>query len=945
MRLGRTSPLLLLALSAACGSGGEDVDTSTSNLGSIERLTFTADGGRYLAVEVMSDSLVHVEYAIGNTPDAERALYASPMIARRTFEGPKQFQRTGDGFTTSAIEVHVDRGSLCATVIDRDKRTTQTTICPERLNEPKKAITLGKYGTEHLYGLGEEFLDYGNADGSWLGRVRSPGGDFGNAMRWWNGGGPGNTQIPILYSKGRDTSWAFLYDNVYQQRWDFQGDPFRVESYGDQQRGYLMVGKGLAELRRQYMDLVGRPPVPPKRMFGYWSSEFGFDDWAELDRKLGGIQNAGFPIDGVALDVFWFGTNFYGDAEANGRGPMGTLRFDGGRFPNAPDKIRKLKDEQGVGVMLIEESYVNKELPEHADLAQRGMMAKDCDGCGPTFIGYNPWWGKGGMIDWTNDDAGDYWHQTKRKPLVDMGVVGFWTDLGEPEMFYSGAFYHGVEDGKHAHSDIHNLYNLKWIESIARGFQKSGSTQRPFMMSRAGAAGIQRYGAAMWSGDIGANSGSLAAHLHSQMHMSMSGIDYYGADIGGFHRQSADGDAGELFTQWLGDGALFDVPARTHAWNLCNCLEVTPDRIGNVAANLANIRQRYELSAYTYSLAHQAHETGDAVFPPLALVFPDDPNVADMGNEKMIGPFLLAGGVAKHGESERGVYLPKGRWVNYHSGEWTTSNGGYVDGVPEYRGGLFKVPLFAREGAIIPKMFVDDKTMNILGKRRDGSRRDDLVVRVVPGADATSFTLREDDGETTAYLAGKIRTTKISQQLTGKRVTVNIDAANGSYDGAPSSRIHTLEVVLPDGRATAASVNGQSVPFTQGDGNMVVVNAGNLSVSQSKTITIDFDAAPATTSVNFVCDNGGTQFGESVYITGNLPELGNWAPGAAIKLDPSVYPKWTGVVMKLPPNTDIDWKCLVRQENASNASRWMNGDNVHVRTPASGFGGTSYARF
>ncbi len=959
MGLARSSSLLFLLAAAACGApGGDDADSSESNLGAIQRLTFTS-GGRYLAIEVLDDSRFHVEYASGSPPASDSALYTTPMIARRTFDGPKTFARAGSSFSTSQMKVSVDPGSLCATVFGRTRNVTQTTICPDALEQPRKALTLGKYGTQHVYGLGEEFLDYGVADGSYMGRMRSPGGDFGNAMKWWNGGGPGNTQIPVMYATGDGTSWAFLFDNVYQQVWNFQGDPFRVDTFGDQLRGYVMVGSGLADLRRQYMDLVGRPLVPPKRMFGYWTSEFGYDNWAEVEGKLAGLRAAAFPVDGFALDIFWFGTQFFGQAEAQARGPMGTLRFDASRFPNAPDELRKLRDQQGVGVMLIEESYVNHELPEHGDLGSRGFLAKDCETCGPTFIGYNPWWGKGGMIDWSNDAAGDYWFDQKRKPLVDMGVSGFWTDLGEPEMYNASAWYAGVEPGKHSHSDIHNLYNLKWDESIARGFQRAGITTRPFMMSRAGAAGIQRHGAAMWSGDIGSNAGSLAAHMHAQMHMSMSGIDWYGADIGGFHRESTDGDEGELYTQWLGYGALFDTPMRTHAWNLCNCLETTPDRIGNVAANLASIRLRYALSAYTYSLAHQAHETGDAVYPPMALVFPDDPNVAEMGAEKMIGSFLLAAPVAKHGEADRGVYLPRGRWADFRTGEWISSNGEWTQGVPEYRAGMFGVPLYAREGAIVPEMFVDEKTMNVLGKRSDGSRRDDLVVRVYPSAQQTSFTMSEDDGETTAYLSGQVRKTTIGQQLSGPHVRVSIGSAAGTYAGAPSSRQHVLEVVLPDGRASAVALGGSALAklgsraewdaadrgWFQDADNMVRVKLGSLAVSDAKTVTIDFDPSAAQTSVNFECDGATTMPGESVYVTGSLDALGNWSPASAIKLDPSVYPKWTGVVGGLPPNASFEWKCFVRQENGTTASRWAAGGNASMRTGASGFAGTTYVHF
>src|SRR5690606_18753202 len=99
--------------------------------------------------------------------------------------------------------------------------------------------------------------------------------------------------------------------------------------------------------------------------------------------------------------------------------------------------------------------------------------------------------------------AGEAWHDAQRQHLLDEGVVGHWLDLGEPEMYDANDWAYGVLPGKHAHADYHNLYSLKWAESIAAGYERNDSTARPFMLTRAAAAGIQRFGAATWSADIG----------------------------------------------------------------------------------------------------------------------------------------------------------------------------------------------------------------------------------------------------------------------------------------------------------------------------------------------------------------------------------------------------------------------------------------------------------
>src|SRR5262249_2402255 len=156
-----------------------------------------------------------------------------------------------------------------------------------------------------------------------------------------------------------------------------------------------------------------------------------------------------------------------------------------------------------------------------------------------------------------------------------------------------------------------------------------------------------------------------------------------------------------------------------------------------------------------YSLAHLAYRDGDPVVPPLALVYPDDPNVQGVADEKLLGRDLLLAALPEYGVTTRAVYLPAGEWVDYASGERPSGAGGAHGGPGTGQGGS-RLPLFARSGAILPEMFVDDQTMNAVGRRLDGSSRDELVVRVFAAPTATSFTLFEDDGETTAYQQGAV---------------------------------------------------------------------------------------------------------------------------------------------------------------------------------------------
>ena len=820
---------------------------------SVERVAFNA-GSAALVVEVLDDDVMHFEFApAGAAADAWTPLYTTPMVAKTDYDGPRRFANDGNGtLETAALRVSVDGASLCMTVTDTTKPppVALTTICPDALGTKDQALTMTANGTQHVYGLGEHFLTLGVASGDWLGRTVQPGNAEGNAITPFDGGNTGNAQFPVLYAlAGGGASYALFLDHAYAQQWSFTGDPWTVRTGGDRIRGYVLGGRDLPGLRSRYMELVGRPLVPPRKMFGLWVSEFGYENWAELESKLQTLRASQFPVDGFVMDLQWFGGVFRPPSQ------MGALTWDTTHFADPAGELARLRDTQGVGLMVIEEPYVVTARPEFADLTARGYLVRQCDGCAPVEV--SDFWGKGGMLDWTSDAAGDFWHDSKRQPLIDMGVLGHWTDLGEPEVYDRSGWYVGFAGlGLHGQRDVHNLYNLLWAESIYRGYLRHAVVQRPFILSRSGTAGMQRFGAAMWSGDIGSNLDSLAAHFNVQMHMSFSGIDYFGADIGGYFRSALQGDLTDVYTEWFANGMLLDVPGRPHTLNLCNCNQTAPDRVGDVPSNLENLRLRYRLIPYLYALAHRAHRYGEPVVPPLVFYYQDDPAVAEIGDEKLLGRDLLVATSSTVAQTERDVYLPRGTWIDYHSNAWFSSSGEWLHAVPLRVNGFFQLPLFVRAGAIVPEMYVDAQTMNALGKRVDGSVHDELIVRVYADETPSQFTVYEDDGVTSAYEQGAVRTTVVAQRRSGDKITVSIAAAQGTYAGAPARRSNVVEVVSRDSvpvsatldgtvltrQPTAAALDSAESGWTAADGLMVVKSAP-LDVSAVKRVEVRVQSA------------------------------------------------------------------------------------------------------
>ena len=973
----------------------------------------------YVVVEVLDDDLVHFEIAaVGDGPAVSEPIYTSPMVQRTAWEGPSAVTVSGTTVETSELRIEVDENDLCIRVEDLARGVYLTTICPVDLTRAWKGIDIDPAAFEHVYGLGQQFKNAGSADGDWtaLG-VRQGEGLLGNGFAGFQQAAVGNVQIPVAYFVGKGVNAALMMDNVYKQSWDFVANWWQARMFGDQLRFFVMAGPDLPDLRSDYMELTGRPPVPPRKAFGLWVSEFGYDGWEEVDALRDGLRAADFPVDGFVLDLNWFGGVVPGAASES---EMGRLDWDQDQEPRLADNPYSFPEPGAriaayaadhLGLVAIEESYLADTTDTFSEMPDALSSYHRTDGrCDPLrqdrpVTRVQGFWGVGRMIDWTDPEAGRWIHDNRRRPsLSGLGLIAHWTDLGEPETFDPAACYDGVEPGKADHPDVHNLYNLLWNRSIWQGYAAHqgepnalGVTNpRPFIVTRSGAAGIQRYGAAMWSGDIAANLESLATHMNAQMHMSMSGIDYYGADIGGFRREtmpyndkqgSYRGYQDELYTQWFANGAWFDVPVRPHTDNefvvVTPPYATAPHLVGDLESNRANLRQRYELIPYYYSLAYRAHLEGEPVVPPLVFYHQEDPAVRRIGHEKLIGRDILVAIVARHGEYERDVYLPAGRWANYHSHEWVESDGETVADVPVYRDGLFRLPAFVRAGAILPKMQVDASTKDAFGRRRDGGIDPTLVLRVYADAAPSSFMLYEDDGTTLLYDAEARpryhhRRTEIVQQ--GGRVTIApaVDiGGTGAYPGAPSSRSVVVEMVAEDAEATAVSLDGSALPksaspeafaaaesgWRNAGRNLILAKSPPSDVYDRTEFVVSLAPVAPATSVSFVCDRGFTVPGESVYAIGSLPALGAWDPAAAVRLAPSVYfdyivapppghvgpgpssPVWTGVVDDLPPETSFEWKCIRRREDGSGSPTWEAGENNRHLTTASGYSGRSYGSF
>jgi alpha-glucosidase (family GH31 glycosyl hydrolase) len=297
------------------------------------RYKFQSPAG-YLLVEFLDDDLVHFELApVGPGPDTDQPVFTSLMVYKTDYPGPQFVDDDGSGtLSTSDLIVQVDQQDLCVTVSDKARQPTLrlSTFCPYNFEKDFRGISFTPETFTQAYGLGEKFISPGISDSDWVGETRFPG-EMGNKQESWNNGSVGNDQFPVLYLLGEGLdNYALFVDNPYKQYWDFSTSPWKAAMYGDAIRFYVMSGPDLPDLRQDFMELVGHAPLPPKQAFGLWVSEYGYDNWAELEDKLSTLRANNFPVDGFVLDLQWYG----GILENSDDTQEGSLTWDLNNFPD-----------------------------------------------------------------------------------------------------------------------------------------------------------------------------------------------------------------------------------------------------------------------------------------------------------------------------------------------------------------------------------------------------------------------------------------------------------------------------------------------------------------------------------------------------------------------------------------------------------------------------------
>ncbi|MEW1803546.1 glycoside hydrolase family 31 protein [Streptomyces virginiae] len=447
-------------------------------------------------------------------------------------------------------------------------------------------------------------------------------------------------------------------------------------------RCWLLVGTP-ARVLQGWSGLTGSAAVPPQWALGYQHARWGFGSAAEVRRVVAGYASRGLALSAVHLDIDHY------DGHR-------VFTVDEERFPDLPGLARELR-EKGVRLVSIVDPAVKAGDALHAaglTVGSGGAFVRDARG---QEVRGEVWPGECAYPDFTDPVVREWWGGLYEERLA-QGFSGFWHDMNEPVSFAAfgdstlpRSARHAMDGAGGDHREGHNVYALGMARAGWEGLVRLRPAERPFLFSRSGWAGMQRYGGT-WSGDVETSWEGLRASLALVLGLGLCGVPYSGPDVGGFGGSPTP----ELYVRWLQLGSYLPL-FRTHSaiWaGRREPWEFGPEVEEQARAAMA---ERERLRPYFVTLAHMARRTGAPYVRPVWWGAPEDRRLRDCEDSFLLGDALLVAPVLECGADRRAVRLPRGRWYDTATGAAHEGPGQILLDAPQGR-----IPVLARAGAVLP---------------------------------------------------------------------------------------------------------------------------------------------------------------------------------------------------------------------------------------------------
>ncbi len=552
--------------------------------------------------------------------------------------------------------------------------------------------------------------------------------------------------IPMYYALNQGVAYGIFFDNSFRTRFDFGSSEYGNTCFsaeGGELNYYFLHGPGLDNVARTYARLTGTHALPPIWALGYHQCRWSYHPDSHVREIAAGFRERDIPCDALYLDID------YMDGYR-------CFTWDSKAFPSPKILVDDLRDMGFQTVTMIDPGI--KEDPNYSvyrEGMEKNMFLRTVDGVvakGPVWPGFCA------FPDFTNPEVRSWWGNLYEGLYKDIGISGFWNDMNEPAVFHihhktlpDNVMHH--HDGLAcSHRKAHNIYGQQMNRSSWEGCRVLQPEKRPFLLSRASFSGGQRF-SAIWTGDNCSDWEHLQIANIQCQRLAISGFSFCGTDIGGF-TGNADG---ELFVRWLqlgvfhplmrvhsiGKHASGDAMPAEEAELLDPDLHIAdqePWSFGDKWTDLAKkaIELRYCLLPCLYSAMWLHTLDGSPILRHLAFADGQDPKLWDIERDFLFGEHLLVSPVVQSKVQRQGVYLPKGNWYYFWTGQ-LASGEMFVTVMPD------QIPFFVREGAVLPVYPIRQHT---------GVPFDELTLYVYYTNNLETSHLYEDAGEGYTYQDG-----------------------------------------------------------------------------------------------------------------------------------------------------------------------------------------------
>lgn len=571
-----------------------------------------------------------------------------------------------------------------------------------------------------------------------------------------------------LNSKSKKCSGYFL-DSSYKSDFHLgnkQWDLNEIEVDEGEFNVYFMTGEKVKDILQSYTSLTGTHEMPPIWALGYNQCRWSYMSTEDAKDVADNLRDRNIPC-----DVMWYDIDYMDEFRV--------FTFDKENFGNIKEHLDYI-GKKGFKKIVIVDPGVKVDPKGVYDVNDQGTEGNHFlkNSSGEDYVG-KVWPGGTKFPDFTKPETREWWGDLHKR-YYDVGVDAFWNDMNEPadhstEENTIPSDIRMFDDGRWStQRRMHNVYATFEAIATVDAMLKFRPNERPFLLTRAGFSGIQKY-SALWCGDNTSTWSHLEGSVAQLLNMGLSGIGFVGVDVGGFNFDTNP----ELLTRWSQLGAFYPF-FRNHS--SMSSIRQEPWLFGKETERIIReaIELRYTLLPYFYQLFYEMHTTGAPIMRPMFWDNQDDEKTHKLDDQFMLGSYILAAPVLKRGRRSRSVYFPEGIWYDYFTGDKYQGGKEYVVQAP-----LDKIPMFVKSGSIIPVMDVVESTAKI--------DKSTAAFLVVPGNDTIREDHYEDDLLTNDYKDGKFCFNEL--ELTRSRFSLKLS----NKSAIKKVNLHFFSAATPGG--------------------------------------------------------------------------------------------------------------------------------------------------